>query len=120
MPELPEVETIAESLRRAGEVGLPLVGQTLVGATLRWPRHIAQPTALEFAELVRGQTVRAIGRRGKFLVLDLDRHTLLIHLRMSGDLRMAASAARANERRKRATIARVMERARQRLRARSR
>lgn len=34
--------------------------------------------------------------------------------------RMAASAARANERRKRATIARVMERARQRLRARSR
>ena len=93
MPELPEVETIAESLRRAGQVGLPLVGQTLVGATLRWPRHIAQPTALEFAQLVRGQRVRAIGRRGKFLVLDLDRHTLLIHLRMSGDLRMAASAA---------------------------
>jgi formamidopyrimidine-DNA glycosylase len=93
MPELPEVETIAESLRRAGEVGLALVGESISGVTLRWPRHIAQPTPLEFEQLVRGQTVRTIRRRGKFLVLDLDHHALLIHLRMSGDLRMAESSA---------------------------
>ncbi len=92
MPELPEVETIAESLRRADEVGLPLLGATLAGVTLRWPRHIAQPTPREFEQLVRGQTVHAIRRRGKFLVLDLDQHALLIHLRMSGDLRMEPSS----------------------------
>jgi formamidopyrimidine-DNA glycosylase len=93
MPELPEVETIAELLRHSDEVGLPLVGQTIVGATLRWPRHIAQPSAQAFGQAVRGQKVRAVGRRGKFLVLDLDRLTLLIHLRMSGDVRMAPSTA---------------------------
>jgi formamidopyrimidine-DNA glycosylase len=93
MPELPEVETIAESLRRAAEGGLPLVGETLLGATLRWPRHIAQPGPAEFASRVQGQRVRGVGRRGKFLTLDLDRDTLLIHLRMSGDLRMTPSGA---------------------------
>ncbi len=93
MPELPEVETIAESLRRAAQGGLPLVGETLLGATLRWPRHIAQPGVEEFKSRLQGQRVRGVGRRGKFLTLDLDRDTLLIHLRMSGELRMTRSGA---------------------------
>jgi formamidopyrimidine-DNA glycosylase len=93
MPELPEVETIAEDLRRAAESGLPLVGEMLIGATLRWPRHVAAPGPGEFASRLQGQRVRGVARRGKFLTLDLDHDTLLIHLRMSGDLRMTLSSA---------------------------
>lgn len=87
MPELPEVETIARYLRD-GKDGEPLVGQTIQSAEVFWDKSVAEPAAAEFRERLRGQTIREISRRGKFLVLRLDRDYLLFHLRMSGDLRM--------------------------------
>jgi formamidopyrimidine-DNA glycosylase len=39
-----------------------------------------------FRREIRGQVVREVGRRAKFLQIRLDRHSLLIHLRMSGDV----------------------------------
>lgn len=85
MPELPEVETIARYLR-AGRPGYPPVqGRTIAGAELRWSRSVAAPGPEQFISQIRGQRIETIGRRGKYLRLDLNRDVLLVHLRMSGD-----------------------------------
>ena len=81
MPELPEVETIRRNLRSS-----PLMGRTILGVDLRWPRTLAEPGPLQFADRIIGQTFVDIGRRGKFLVFTLSGDFLLVHLRMSGDL----------------------------------
>jgi formamidopyrimidine-DNA glycosylase len=82
MPELPEVETVTRGLRQ------PLVGRTITGVTIHWPRTIAYPTVGEFTHGIAGRHVRTVGRRGKYVVIDLDRGSLLIHLKMSGRLRV--------------------------------
>ncbi|HMK08880.1 MAG TPA: bifunctional DNA-formamidopyrimidine glycosylase/DNA-(apurinic or apyrimidinic site) lyase [Anaerolineales bacterium] len=91
MPELPEVETIARQLRSGSPTLPPLPGRLIVAVTLRWPRHIAAPPADRFRQEVVGRTIREVGRRGKYLVFPLDRGTLLIHLKMSGDLAVVPS-----------------------------
>lgn len=90
MPELPEVETIARALREGGRGGVPIPGRRIERAELLWPCCLATPTA-EFQHLLPGQTVEAVERRGKFLILRLNTHALLIHLRMSGDVRVEAA-----------------------------
>ncbi len=80
MPELPEVETIARTLRPQ------LVGLTITEADVRWARTVAMPSVRRFREQIRGQVVRDVGRRAKFLRIELSDYELLIHLRMSGDL----------------------------------
>jgi len=82
MPELPEVETVARGLRQ------PLVGRTFTGVTARWPRTIAHPTVDELSNQIGGRRVVAVGRRGKYVVVELDRGYLLIHLKMSGRLQV--------------------------------
>jgi formamidopyrimidine-DNA glycosylase len=51
-----------------------------------WDRTIEEPTAQEFKQRVVGQEIISIGRRGKDLVFSLSEDTMLVHLRMSGDL----------------------------------
>lgn len=86
MPELPEVETFVRTLRPA------LTGRTITSSQLRWPRTLAEPASPElFARQIHGETVQRVTRRAKYLLLELTRATLLIHLRMSGDLRLIAS-----------------------------
>jgi formamidopyrimidine-DNA glycosylase len=80
MPELPEVETFARALRPA------LIGKTILSADLRWKRSLATPSAAAFSRRIQGQRIEEIGRRAKFLCITLSQDTLLIHLRMSGDL----------------------------------
>lgn len=77
MPELPEVEVTRLSFAR--QIAGARVLQAWLGKPLRWP--LGCPTA----QLV-GQTVHAVRRRGKYLLLDLDGGLLLIHLGMSGSL----------------------------------
>ena len=98
MPELPEVETIVRSLRHpvqwpfAKDQPLSerpgIIGRQVSSAELHWQKTLASPSADEFRAKIIGQSIRTAGRRGKFIVLSLDRNTLLIHLRMSGDLRV--------------------------------
>jgi formamidopyrimidine-DNA glycosylase len=82
MPELPEVETIARKLKPR------LVGKTILEARLRWPRTLAFPTVRKFKDLIKGQVIQGVTRRAKYLILQLPDCSLLIHLRMSGDLRI--------------------------------
>lgn len=86
MPELPEVESIANRLRVGSDEHPSLVGMRVQSAQVFWQRSIAQPSPAAFIEMLPGQTIRDIHRRGKFLVFDLNGLTLLFHLRMSGDL----------------------------------
>jgi formamidopyrimidine-DNA glycosylase len=88
VPELPEVETLVRDLRPL------LVGRTISGATVHWPRTIATPNAREFVRRIRGCKITAITRRAKYLVFHLVRRDgtgkrstkkyFLVHLRMTG------------------------------------
>ena len=93
MPELPEVETIVRHLRDGSTAIPPLPGKRIQGVRLSWPRHIAEPAPAAFRKRIGGQTIRDVTRRGKYLVFPLTRDTMLIHLKMSGDLNMARHGA---------------------------
>jgi len=80
LPELPEVETV----RRALEPRLR--GLTISACEIRKPgfNHKALPGALRAAQ---GETIAAVRRRGKYLILDLSNgKNLVLHLGMSGRL----------------------------------
>ncbi len=77
MPELPEVEVTRLSF--ASAIAGAVVESVRVGKPLRWPLGAAP-------EQLVGQHVRAVRRRGKYLLLDLDQGILLMHLGMSGSL----------------------------------
>ncbi len=88
MPELPEVETIRQQLRTGSDTVPSLVGQRIAGVSLKWPKHIKEPSVSTFRRQIRSRFVQDVSRRGKFLLIPLDERTLAIHLMMSGDLRM--------------------------------
>jgi formamidopyrimidine-DNA glycosylase len=88
MPELPEVETIARKLRPH------LIGKTILDADLRWSRTLATPSPKLFKQRIRGQEIKEVTRRAKFFILHLSNSSLLIHLRMSGDLIIRDSTIR--------------------------
>jgi formamidopyrimidine-DNA glycosylase len=81
VPELPEVETTCRGI--APHVIGHRIEQVVVrNRNLRWP----VPRRLE--ETIAGQTVHAVRRRAKYLLFTLDSGTLILHLGMSGSLRM--------------------------------
>lgn len=85
MPELPEVETVVRDLRAAG-----VVGTTILGGSVAWPRTLACPAPADFVRRIRRRSILGLSRRGKFIVVALSgRATLLVHLRMTGRLRIA-------------------------------
>lgn len=93
MPELPEVETIATNLRQGRADQASLIGKRILRAQLLWDRTLASPSPAEFYAWIAGQIIRDIRRRGKFIVFELSQHTLLVHLRMSGDLLVEPAAS---------------------------
>lgn len=81
MPELPEVETT-----KAGITPVAL-NQTISKIIIRAPK-LRWPIPKNIAKILPGHTVRAIERRAKYLLLRFDTGTLIIHLGMSGRLRI--------------------------------
>ena len=86
MPELPEVETTRRGIRPA------LVGQTVDAFRLREPR-LRWPVDRGLGAAVVGQRVLEVERRAKYLLIRLERGTLIAHLGMSGSLRVLPAAA---------------------------
>lgn len=81
MPELPEVETVLRGL-------LPhLEGRRITGAIVRESR-LRWPVPAGLGERLAGRIVHGVRRRGKYLVLELDRGALILHLGMSGSVRV--------------------------------
>ncbi len=85
MPELPEVETTRRGILHAVE-GHRVIRVTALNPRLRWP----VPPALSD---LQGQPVHAITRRGKYLLLQAATGTALVHLGMSGSLRLTSPDA---------------------------
>lgn len=63
MPELPEIETIKRVIEPQVQ------GLIIENVTVNRPEVIAYPTATAFCDLLRGQTISHMERRGKFLIL---------------------------------------------------
>lgn len=81
MPELPEVETTLRGVR-------PLVsGQKILELVLRTDK-LRFPLDPELCRILPGQTIRKVSRRAKYLLFECDRGTLILHLGMSGSLRV--------------------------------
>ncbi|BCX49769.1 formamidopyrimidine-DNA glycosylase [Haloferula helveola] len=80
MPELPEVETT-----RRG-IAPHLVGKPITGVIVRDSR-LRHPVSADIEDIC-GKPVTGIRRRGKYLIADTDDGALLIHLGMSGSLRV--------------------------------
>ena len=93
MPELPEVETISRWLREGRDGAPPLPQQVVRSVTLRWPRHVARPSPTAFKRRMRDRTILDVQRRGKYVTLVLDQGVVLIHLKMSGELKVLHSQA---------------------------
>ncbi|MFQ5643833.1 MAG: bifunctional DNA-formamidopyrimidine glycosylase/DNA-(apurinic or apyrimidinic site) lyase [Thiogranum sp.] len=81
MPELPEVETT----RRGIEPHLR--GRTIQKLVVRQPR-LRWPVATTLATSIRHSRIEQVSRRAKYLLIGTDRGTLIIHLGMSGSLRI--------------------------------
>jgi formamidopyrimidine-DNA glycosylase len=87
MPELPEVE-----ITRRG-IEPHITGKTITGVVLREPRlrwRVPRRLALE----MQGRTVWRVGRRAKYLLLECAEGSLILHLGMSGSLRVLQHAER--------------------------
>src|SRR6266849_2867917 len=96
MPELPEVEAVVRTLR-------PLVQDRRIRCV-----HVLQPIATkpqspsQVARLALGRYIRRVGRKGKYVLLSLDRGLLTMHFKLDGQLLWFADAKemlqRANQR----------------------
>jgi formamidopyrimidine-DNA glycosylase len=82
MPELPEVETTRRGLAPH------LVGRTITTVTLR-AEKLRHPLPPELATVLRGERINGLSRRGKYLLFACGSGTLLVHLGMTGHLRLA-------------------------------
>lgn len=81
MPELPEVEVTRRGV--APHLDGRVVNDVVLRHTgLRWPFPAGLP------DMLRGKTIRHTGRRGKYLLLHFDHGVLIVHLGMSGHLRI--------------------------------
>jgi formamidopyrimidine-DNA glycosylase len=87
MPELPEVETIVNELRSSS-----LIGMEITQTKVLWPGTISPLNAEEFNFHLVGQKILEISRRGKYIIFTLSKHTLLVHLRMTGKFTLCSSA----------------------------
>jgi formamidopyrimidine-DNA glycosylase len=81
MPELPEVETARRGIEPH------LLGQRIVGVLVR-QRQLRWPVPATLVKSLPGQTIRAVERRAKYILIKTDIGTVLLHLGMSGSLRV--------------------------------
>ena len=81
MPELPEVETTRRGIEPH------IVGNTVTDVVIR-KRHLRWPVPHQLNHKISGQTVLSLQRRGKYLLLGFAGGTVILHLGMSGSLRV--------------------------------
>ena len=85
VPELPEVEVTRRGIEPR------IKGRRLTRTVLRAPA-LRYPLPPRLAGRIEGQTLQAVERRGKYLLLDFGTGRLLLHLGMSGSLRLVPAA----------------------------
>lgn len=84
MPELPEVENVKRSLESL------VIGKVIESVDVRLPRIVRCPDDPRlFEAMLAGLTITGFGRRGKYLLFFVPPFTLVSHLRMEGQYRLA-------------------------------
>lgn len=83
MPELPEVETVRS------DIAPFLQGRTVRAVSVTRDRAVRRQPHADFIAGLRGRTIGAVHRHGKYLFADLGDDALVVHLRMSGQVRIA-------------------------------
>ena len=78
MPELPEVETVKETLKTK------IIGEKIVGVDIFYETMIDEKLRKEFKDLLIGETLTDIKRYGKYLFFIFDNVSIISHLRMEG------------------------------------
>lgn len=81
MPELPEVETTCRG------IAPHITGKRVKQVVIRQPR-LRWPIPADLAQQLNGRKLLKVSRRGKYLLLSFHHGTLIIHLGMSGSLRI--------------------------------
>lgn len=81
MPELPEVETTRRGIEPH------VVARTVSRVVIRNP-NLRWPIPDDLQQRLQGRQIRTLGRRAKYLIFDFDQGHLLVHLGMSGSLRI--------------------------------
>lgn len=81
MPELPEVQTLADDLKRK------ITGQRIKSVLVIWPGHLKNHSPNNFKKEIAGAKILDVGRRAKNILIYLDKNrVLLIHPKMTGNL----------------------------------
>jgi len=78
MPELPEVETVKNTLKNF------IIGRKITDIIIRYDKIIKFPSVDEFSSKILNERFTDIRRYGKYLLFDLESYTLVSHLRMEG------------------------------------
>ncbi len=86
MPELPEVETTCRG------IAPHIADRRVVSAIIREPR-LRWPVSPDLETHIRGARFLGVRRRAKYILMDTDRGTLMVHLGMSGSLRIMPAEA---------------------------
>jgi formamidopyrimidine-DNA glycosylase len=81
MPELPEVETTRRGIAPA------LIGRRVIDVIVR-DRRLRWPIPAHFEATVKHQVIRRVERRAKYILIGFDTGTMILHLGMSGSLRV--------------------------------
>ena len=84
MPELPEVETSRRGIA-------PWLEQQRIDAVVVRDRRLRWPVPKDIESSLTGQTIRSLRRRAKYLLFDVDNGTAIMHLGMSGSVRIINS-----------------------------
>ncbi|NNE37485.1 MAG: bifunctional DNA-formamidopyrimidine glycosylase/DNA-(apurinic or apyrimidinic site) lyase [Gammaproteobacteria bacterium] len=85
MPELPEVETT-----RRG-IAVHLEGKQIISAAIR-ERRLRWPIQKNLSKILVNQKIQRVTRRGKYIILTADCGSLIVHLGMSGSLRLVSQS----------------------------
>ncbi|MBE9539742.1 MAG: bifunctional DNA-formamidopyrimidine glycosylase/DNA-(apurinic or apyrimidinic site) lyase, partial [Proteobacteria bacterium] len=90
MPELPEVETTRRGVAPYAE------GKEVIDVIVRQPR-LRWPVPKDLADKMRGQKILSVERRAKYLLFNMEAGTLIVHLGMSGSLRLIRDGSAAQK-----------------------
>ena len=80
MPELPEVETVTNSIKKH------LINHSFDSLIALWPKTLHNFSIINFNNNIKNKKITNIYRRGKFIVFDFDDCIMAVHLRMTGKL----------------------------------
>jgi formamidopyrimidine-DNA glycosylase len=90
MPELPEVETTLQGI-------LPHIKRQTIAKVIVRQTHLRWPVPSNLQQILSLKTISDVKRRAKYLLLSTDSGTLIIHLGMSGHLRILLDCSQPNK-----------------------